>query len=90
MKAIMQLTTRGALVPAACVTLALAGCGIQEDSQTDESDQSPFTIRNVTGNLYEARTASHNAVFLATTDGIIVVDTLRADFAQWLKDQAEE
>ena len=85
MKARMQLTTRGALVPAACVTLALAGCGIQEDSQTDESDQSPFTIRNVTGNLYEARTATHNAVFLATTDGIIVVDPLRADFAEWLE-----
>lgn len=74
----------GARLTAACLVLALAGCGMQEDSQTDESAAPPFTIRNVTGNLYEARTASHNSVFLATTDGIIVVDPLRADFAEWL------
>ena len=80
-----QLTTRGAWFAAACLTLALAGCGMQEDSQADGSADPPFTIRNVTGNLYEARTASHNSVFLATTDGIIVVDPLRADFAEWLE-----
>ncbi|MDD9996158.1 MAG: MBL fold metallo-hydrolase [Rhodospirillaceae bacterium] len=80
-----QSTTQGSWLPATCLTLALAGCGIQEDSQTDGSADPPFTIRNVTGNLYEARTASHNAVFLATTDGIIVVDPLRADFAEWLE-----
>ena len=80
-----QLATRAALFPAAWLTLALAGCGIQEDAQTDESAEPPFTIRNVTGNLYEARTASHNAVFLATTDGIVVVDPLRADFSEWLE-----
>ena len=80
-----ELTTQGTWFTAAGLTLALAGCGMQEDSQTDGSDDPPFTIRNVTGNLYEARTASHNAVFLATTDGIIVVDPLRADFAEWLE-----
>ncbi|MYJ95232.1 MAG: MBL fold metallo-hydrolase [Proteobacteria bacterium] len=80
-----QTTTQRSWLPATCLTLALAGCGMQEDSQTDGSADPPFTIRNVTGNLYEARTASHNAVFLATTDGIIVVDPLRADFAEWLE-----
>ena len=80
-----QLTAQAALFPAVWLTLALAGCGVQEDAQTDESDQPPFSIRNVTGNLYEARTASHNSVFLATTEGIIVVDPLRADFAEWLE-----
>ncbi len=74
-----------AIFPVACLTLALTACGIQEDSQTDGSADPPFTIRNVTGNLYEARTATHNAVFLATTEGIIVVDPLRADFAEWLE-----
>lgn len=78
-------TTQGTWLTAACLTLALAGCGMREDSQSDGSADPPFTIRNVTGNLYEARTASHNAVFLATTDGIIVVDPLRADFAEWLE-----
>ena len=67
-----QLTTQAALFLAVWLTLALAGCGVQEDAQTDESDQPPFSIRNVTGNLYEARTASHNSVFLATTEGIII------------------
>ena len=80
-----QLTTPAALIPAAWISLALAGCGVQEDTQTEESAESQFTIRNVTGNLYEARTASHNAVFLATTEGIIVVDPLRVDFAEWLE-----
>ena len=80
-----QLTTRTTLLPTACLALALAGCGIQEDSQSDGSADPPFTIRNVTGNLYEARTATHNAVFLATTEGIIVVDPLRPDFAEWLE-----
>ena len=80
-----QSTTRGACLTAAGLTFALAGCGMQEDSQTDGAADPPFTIRNVTGNLYEARTATHNAVFLATTDGIIVVDPLRADFAEWLE-----
>lgn len=77
---------RGAApVAAISLTLALAGCGVREDTQTAASTEPPFTIRNVTGNLYEARTASHNAVFLATTAGIIVVDPLRADFAEWLQ-----
>ena len=44
-----------AIFPAACLTFALTSCGIQEDSQTDGSAEPPFTIRNVTGNLYEAR-----------------------------------
>ena len=74
-----------ALIRAAGLALLLAGCGIQEDSQTGESDDPPFTIRNVTGNLYEARTATHNAVFLATAEGIVVVDPLRPDFAEWLR-----
>ena len=78
-------TTQGTWLTAAGLALALTGCGMQEDSQTDGSADPPFTIRNVTGNLYEARTASHNAVFLATTEGIIVVDPLRADFAEWLE-----
>ena len=81
----VQLTTQAAWFPVGLVTLALAGCGTQDDSRTDGADDSPFTIRNVTGNLYEARTASHNSVFLATTEGIIVVDPLRADFAEWLE-----
>ena len=80
-----QSTTQRVRLTAACLSFALAGCGIQEDSQTDGSDDSPFTIRNITGNLYEARTASHNSVFLATTEGIIVVDPLRPDFAEWLE-----
>ena len=80
-----QPTTPAALIPAAWISLALAGCGVQEDTRTEESTEPQFTIRNVTGNLYEARTASHNAVFLATTEGIMVVDALRADFAEWLE-----
>ena len=63
------------------VALAATGFGIWQNA----SAQSPFSITNVTGDLYVARTASHNTVFLVTPDGVIMADPLRADFAEWLK-----
>ena len=75
--------------------LLTVGCAEQEET-TDTaaapeaapeaaSEPPEFTIANVSGNLYVARTASHSTVFLVTPDGVIMADPLRADFAEWLK-----
>jgi glyoxylase-like metal-dependent hydrolase (beta-lactamase superfamily II) len=42
-------------------------------------------IVSVTDNLYEARTATHNTVFLVTPEGIILCDPISLAFSQWLK-----
>ena len=43
------------------------------------------SIVNITGDLYRAQNAGHHTVFLVTSEGIIVSDTINRDFATWLK-----
>ena len=74
-----------AAIQTAWIAAFVAGCGVQEDPRTDEAAEPPFAIENIAGDLYLARTGTHNAVFLVTSQGVILVDPLREDFAQWLK-----
>lgn len=47
-------------------------------------------IEAVRGNLYRARNANWNTVFLVTTEGIILGDPISNAFATWLKDELEQ
>ena len=47
-------------------------------------------ITHVTGDLYRANNGGWYVAFLVTRDGIVLVDTLSVDFAQWLKGQLAE
>ncbi len=67
----------------ACIALVISGCGAQDDAAGPAEPE--FSITNVSGDLYQASTPSHNTVFLVTPDGVILGDPLREDFAEWLK-----
>ncbi len=47
-------------------------------------------ITQIADNLYWAENAGHRAVFLVTDEGVILVDTINADFSQWLRGQIQE
>ena len=47
-------------------------------------------ITHVTGDFYRAQNNNHNSAFLVTPEGIIVVDPLNEDFAEWLKQELDE
>jgi glyoxylase-like metal-dependent hydrolase (beta-lactamase superfamily II) len=47
-------------------------------------------ITQVKGDLYRANNGGWYVAFLVTPDGIVLVDTLNADFARWLKGQLAE
>jgi glyoxylase-like metal-dependent hydrolase (beta-lactamase superfamily II) len=60
-----------------------------------QDDDTPvFTFRNsivnITGDLYRASNGAWHAIFLATEEGIILVDPLNTAFAEWLKIQLDE
>ncbi len=82
---------RSALVAvAAPAALAANGCFAQENDATSAIDESIGAIAHIAGNLYEAYETgggggSHNTVFLVTSDGIILADPGRVEFAEWLK-----
>ena len=71
------------LIGAPVIASALVACGGGNDAPIGE-------IVNVTGNLYEARTATHNTVFLVTSAGIILCDPINLEFAQWLDTELAE
>jgi glyoxylase-like metal-dependent hydrolase (beta-lactamase superfamily II) len=45
------------------------------------------TITHVTGDFYRAQDNNHNSAFLVTPEGIVVVDPLNPQFAEWLKQE---
>jgi glyoxylase-like metal-dependent hydrolase (beta-lactamase superfamily II) len=49
-----------------------------------------YEIKQVTGNLYHARSDGHNTLFLITPKGTILADPLNLKFAEWLKGQLAE
>ena len=49
-----------------------------------------WEIIPVTGDLYRARNGNWYAIFLVTSEGIILGDPLNPDFARWLKAQLDE
>ena len=42
-------------------------------------------ITNIKGNIYQFRNNFHNAVFAVTPDGVILVDSINKEAAEWLK-----
>ena len=67
----------------ACHNSALAA-GQASDLVPDRS------ITHVTGGLYRVRDGAQTTVFLATADGIVLVDPLNPAFARWLKAELEK
>src|SRR5262245_37490011 len=47
-------------------------------------------ITNVKGDIYRARNNNYYALFMATSDGIILADPINTAFATWLKEQFAE
>ena len=85
MVATRQTNDSTTLCLAVPIAIALTGCGMEQAPPEETADDPEFTLSQVSGNLYEARTSSHNAAVLVTSGGVILVDPLREDFAQWLK-----
>lgn len=80
---------------AAPAALLASGCIAQENDATSAVDEPIGAIAHITGNLYEAYETgggggSHNTVFLVTSDGIILGDPVRVEFAEWLKTEFSE
>ena len=80
---------------AAPAALLASGCIAQENDATSAVDEPIGAIAHITGNLYEAYETgggggSHNTVFLVTSDGIVLSDPIRVEFAEWLKTEFSE
>jgi len=56
---------------------------------TASAQQPTRSITEIAENLYWARNNNHYAVVLVTSDGVILVDTINADFSEWLKGEIE-
>jgi glyoxylase-like metal-dependent hydrolase (beta-lactamase superfamily II) len=56
---------------------------------TVSAQQPTRSITEIAENLYWARNNNHYAVFLVTSDGVILADTINADFSQWLKGEIQ-
>jgi glyoxylase-like metal-dependent hydrolase (beta-lactamase superfamily II) len=49
-----------------------------------------YTIRSIRDGLYRFTAGSHHAMFWATDDGIVVLDTISNEAAGWLKAELED
>jgi glyoxylase-like metal-dependent hydrolase (beta-lactamase superfamily II) len=76
-----------ALALAACAGLPFAAAqpAAPAPSQTPQRE-----IIQITDDLYRARNGIWYSLFLVTPEGIILVDPLSTDFAQWLKSQLDQ
>ena len=85
----------------ASLVLTIAACAsepaaVPEEAAAPEAmapaaDPGPTrSIVNITGELYRAQNNGHFTVFLVTSEGIIVSDTINRDFATWLKAELAE
>ncbi len=81
------------------VMAALVGCNSQnaETTSTEPAADGPpaaqFVLENVSGNVYRAGLGGgggHTTVLLVTSEGVILADPIRADFAEWLKAELRE
>lgn len=84
---------------AIALVLSLVGCSAQEEevsTSAPAADSPPppqFVLENVAGNVYRAGLGGgggHTTVLMVTSAGVILADPIRADFAQWLKEQLLE
>lgn len=84
---------------AIALVLLLVGCSAQDEevsTPAPAADSPPppqFVLENVAGNVYRAGLGGgggHTTVLMVTSAGVILADPIRADFAQWLKQQLLE
>ena len=79
----------------ASVVLTVVGCASEPAAPEEAAAPAPApaaepegptrSIMNITGDLYRAQNAGHFTVFLVTSEGIILSDTINRDFSTWLK-----
>ncbi len=46
-------------------------------------------IENITGDLYRASNGAWHAIFVVTSEGIVLADPINPDFANWLKGELD-
>jgi glyoxylase-like metal-dependent hydrolase (beta-lactamase superfamily II) len=66
---------------------ALAGLALAAPAFAQGSGQPQREITKIAGDVYKFRNIGHNAIFMVTRDGIILVDPINADASKWLKDE---
>jgi len=59
-------------------------------AQTNAQQAPTRAIIQIAEDLYRATNNNHHAVFLVTDEGIILADTINADFSTWLKNELDE
>lgn len=72
-------------VKAALAIIAIGLCGVAY-----AQNEPVRRIEQITDNLYKAQNNGHYTVFLVTSEGIIVSDTINRDFSQWLLGELNE
>jgi glyoxylase-like metal-dependent hydrolase (beta-lactamase superfamily II) len=73
-----------------CAVLALVACAASQPAPPAPSQTPQREIIQISSDLYRARNGIWYSLFLVTPDGIILVDPLSTDFAQWLKSQFDQ
>jgi hypothetical protein len=69
------------------IGLLAVGAPSEVSSQTPATRDDDRAITLIAGDLYRLRDGTQHTVFLATRDGIVVVDPLGLPTAQWLNEQ---
>jgi hypothetical protein len=81
------------LVSLPTAALAQQGPAARQDSAAQQSppaQRGPAReIIPITGDLYRARNGNWYAIFLVTSEGIILGDPINTDFAQWLETELD-
>jgi glyoxylase-like metal-dependent hydrolase (beta-lactamase superfamily II) len=70
--------------------LAVIACLAMVFAPPATAQESTRTITKVKGNLYRFREKSHYGIFYVTSAGVVVVDSINADTARWLKAQLRQ
>lgn len=74
--------------------LILTACGQVQTQEQSTLASTPvdsiYSIENIVGDLYWAKSANHNTLFLVTDGGTILADPLNPAFAEWLKVELAE
>lgn len=72
------------LLTCTCFTLSLIVSGILVSTVASAQD-AKRSITKIAGDLYRFENNFHRSVFLVTSEGIILIDPINSDAAQWLK-----
>ena len=73
------------ILTSAIITTVFLSCSFGAMAQ-----QAPTrAITQIADGLYRATNNNHHVVFLVTDDGVILADTVNADFSEWLKSEID-